>query len=386
MKFLPFSRPHIGLHVSTRFVSLAQVHRRWGKTRLSHFAKRPLPPGLIRLSPLGPNMTNETELADALKQLLPKSLSPQSVALNLADLCARTAVFDLEALPNNHEECQALIKWRFQEQYNISTTNARTIYRAFSVGNSDSLPSRPIRIIAATVQTEIVESYERTCLQAGMIPISLGLAGLSVFDWCRPAMSHYEKNLESPSTPHHLRNVFFYLSDWGFTFFAFDHESPIFLRVKPLAAVGPLCLPESLSPPDMPLPHAEEAQAGEQLEVSPVTLEDDKDRIHSYLTLVANELTATLQYFFETHYSIDPPQTQTSRTQVFLVGSSQPERILPQLATLATERLPQHGKSSSVTVIPLYANPQDKIGLFMNGVETYNDTVLSPLTAIMAHG
>ena len=152
-------------------------------------------------------------------------------------------------------------------------------------------------MLATAVHHDIIEQYEQACLEVGLLPNSVGLAGLDVFDFYRSHIQETQRlnNQRRSDVGHEC--LFLYVANWGFSFMAFHHGHPTFVRVKGL-----------------PIPRLnQETVLNEDDNVRRNTL--DEPHPHnaddaSHLTLdhyssldinnVANELVATLQYYFET--------------------------------------------------------------------------------------
>ncbi len=203
MTFFPITRPQASLHITAQKVSFAQLKVGWRSAHLRQYTEHALPSGMVRLSPLTVNIQDPEAFGKEMQEFLGNHHAQQSVALSLSDLCARTAIFELSTLPKNSQECQALLSWRFKQDFNITTSNTRMMYNIFKIPEAQTLSSQssPVRILASTIQQDIIESYEQVCLQAGFIPVTINLATLTVFDWCRKAIDHFQKTQKPDDLP-----------------------------------------------------------------------------------------------------------------------------------------------------------------------------------------
>lgn len=234
MTVFPFRRPHLGLSIGAGMLGLAEVRRDWrqgrGRLKLHRSGDRALPPGLIRPSATEPNMKDVTALTDELCALLGgrrQASRALSVALTLPDLCARVALLDFESLPQKPAERETLLRWRFQRDLNLAGTDVRVAYRVFQEAaepraHPDRREPGSFWVLACAIRQDIVGQYEQACEEAGLLPISVGLAGLRLFDLCRPALAAGEEFF------------FVHVADSGFSFLGVRHGSPVFLRIKPL--------------------------------------------------------------------------------------------------------------------------------------------------------
>ena len=123
-------------------------------------------------------------------RLLVKGLkAPQPIALSLPDLCARMAALEFTSFPKKPVEREAILSWRFQQDFNISTTSSRLAYSVYEPKNSKkSHPNENgnvIRVFATAIQHAIIEQYEELALQAGLLPLTVGISSLDVFDLYR---------------------------------------------------------------------------------------------------------------------------------------------------------------------------------------------------------
>ncbi len=220
MTLFPFRRPSIGLNIGARSLSLIEIRRDWGRGRqgagLRRCSERDLPDGLVRLSASAPNVSDVAALAREIRALW-GGRRPVSVALTLPDLCTRIALFDFEALPSKTAERETLLRWRFQKDFTMPAANLRLSYQVFR--------TTPPRVLAVGVRNNIVGQYEQACEEAGLLPVSVGLPSLRLFDLCRPAMQ--------AALAAGVNELFFlHVAEGSFSFFALRDRCPIFLRTK----------------------------------------------------------------------------------------------------------------------------------------------------------
>ncbi len=377
MTLLPMSKVSFGLSISRDSLCLVEVRRNWGGISCRQVNEHPLPSGLIRLSSARPNVENGKEFTECLSKLVKGIRTPEPIALCLPDLCARTGVFGFSSFPTKKSEQDALVSWRFQQDMNISTAQTRFAYQSYftNLGKpiiaDDSLQS--VYVLGSTVQHTILEQYEQACLDCGLLPISVGLAGLDVIDFYQThGKSTSAKRQLSPDDQSEFFS--FYLSSWGFSFMAFRGGCPVFVRVKSL----PLTRFRSN---DSVQEHDEQSQSfsvsDSQQELAKETSSTEE---HTYSSLetssVANELVATLQYYFETIQGVR--NDHLSIPLYFAEGICNGSHLLPTVETL--ENMLKSGMSYAPPIkIVKYS---DLVTIKMNRLISSPQTQVSALPAL----
>jgi len=362
MIFFPFTRPQAGVYVTADRLCVAHVHRRLGHQSYGGYVEQPLPSGTIRLSPVEENILEKEEVSKLLQDAMGRSKKPQSVALCLPDLCARTTILEMATLPKKRKERHALVQWRLQQELKLSKEKTRISYQILpspGLGLTGLLGTdQPIHLLATAIKEHIIEAYETVCLNAGLVPISIHLASLAIFNMCRSVMDSTLKAPQMlPSLPQ--TQFFVYLSDWGISLIALRNQIPNFLRVKPLRQLSQWTNTEQAGHQGT---HAGDqgetkSRSRENLESHSIQpLEETNHLIHS-AKMITNELLGTLQYYFETHEN-----TLSSETvhPLFLIGSQDPERILRHIAEFIQEEFPVDANQGKprIQVIPVFpGNP-----------------------------
>jgi hypothetical protein len=319
MRFFPISSPTFALSISEEALCLVEIKKQWRKTLLHHVKRVPLPQGVIKLSSAKPNIENPEEFLIQLKILVEPLNRPVSIVLSLPDLCARTSVFDFSTFPTKKQEQTALVNWRFQQDLKLDTSHSRLafgVYVPTSVTDSPSSgKTENVRVLGTAIRNEIVEQFERMCLEAQLIPISVGISGLDIFDLYRPDIQDIleAENLSTASFPSGA--IFLFISHWGFMFLAVQESSPHFIRTKAIAVKpesnsspgdSPISEPDGTTSANGPKDHS----SGEAL--PPQTIDEDTSSIlyPSYTAMkVGKEILATLQYYLETFSIHDTPSS-----------------------------------------------------------------------------
>ena len=229
MPLLPIHPPRLGLSISAQHIALAELIPGWRPMRrritLRRVRERLLPSGLLSPSDTGQNITDVKAVAAELRALVERpGVTP--VTLSLPDHCAQIALFDFETLPRRVPECEALLRWRFHEEWNLPRGETRIAFQVFRCPDgfapSRERPGPAVRILAVSIRRDILRQYERACEEAGLLPAAIGLSTCQLFDLCRRVMR--------PS------NEVFFVNQTtdGFSFLAVRQGCPAYLRIKRL--------------------------------------------------------------------------------------------------------------------------------------------------------
>ncbi|HBP87290.1 MAG TPA: hypothetical protein PKK23_11455 [Nitrospirales bacterium] len=325
MHFFPIKSPTVALSFSEEALCLVEIKKHWRKSSLRHIAKLPLSPGVLKLSSAKPNITNTDEFLTQLKALVKPYRHPLSIVLSLPDICARTSIFEFASLPTKKPEQTALVKWRFQQDLKLDTSQSRLtfgIYMPTSVKDFPALDNpEHVRVLGSAIRNEIVEQYENLCLEAALIPTSVGMSGLDIFDLYRPNIqdmltAEYPSQASAPPVV-----MFLFMSHWGFSFLACQEGSPRFIRTKALAIKKTESHPQNLSPGSESDEFKETTEQREQVIDEPRfsttrATDFEKNPYPSYTVMkVEKEILATLQYYFE---MLALPATGPSPVHLFM--------------------------------------------------------------------
>jgi hypothetical protein len=298
MRLFPITTPTLALSVSEQALCLVEIKKQWRTSQLQNLTRVPLPQGVLKLSSAKLNIERPEEFLTHFKSLVEPYSRPLSIVLSLPDLCARTSVFDFSTFPTKKHEQTALVKWRFQQDLKLDTSQSRLAYGAYMPASVRDFPSpdqaETVRVLGSAIRHEIVEQYEKMCLDAHLLPTAVGLSGLDVFDFYRSQIQerlqadvHASESLSSGA-------MFLFISHWGFTFLSFQDGTPCFIRTKAISIKEVAEIDEKLEAPD-----TGRLTAGNRETTDPVD-PLSKDPYPSYTTMkVGKEILATLQYYLE---------------------------------------------------------------------------------------
>jgi hypothetical protein len=350
MNLFPINQPTMALSISEEALHLVEVKKSWRRTTLEEVKRVSLPSGVIRLSSAKPNIENMETFVEQLGILAKPLKKPTSLALSLPDLCARTSIFDFSTFPTKKSEQTALLNWRFRQDLKLDTAQSRLSYAVYvptSIANGSKQDNpEKVQVLGTAIRNEIVEQYERACLDLNLMPVSVSISGLDVFDlYHRSIQDILEiEDRRSPNT--YSGAMFLFISHWGFTFFAFHDGCPNFVRTKSI-----MIRSDSTHGQWEAAPRESDSQKnnGEDGQHS-VAAQDLTNRDRSTLpyssytaTKVEKEILATLQYYLET-FSQDG--SAPSLANLFVVSDLEHgHSLLP-----SSEHLQQTAKVSGLSI------------------------------------
>ena len=369
MILFPVTRPCLGLSVTPNSAYLVEIQRTWWGPSFRRLAQQFLPPDLIHLSPSKPNISSIKDLVENFQSLLKKIKRPQPIALCLPDLCARTTVFEFSSFPKKKTEREAILSWRFQQDLNLSTQKARIAHRLYQPAtprkNSLNAEKSSLRVLATAMQQDIIEQYEQACFDVGLLPVSVGLAGLDVFDMYRQSL---QKALGAASNRSHIiggESLFLFLAEWGFSFIALREGCPVFLRIKSLRLprIDSRKADRAISDEDHSMPGQPKNENTTGAPIDPGSSQEESEHMTGgYASLasmtIAKELVATIQYYFE---SIGPQiGTSKSLPLFFAEGVDQGKSLLPTGQQVEDMLTASMSHPPAVAIIPVSDNKVDQ--------------------------
>jgi len=353
MTLFPVTRPRLGLAISEQALCLVEIQRGWRGRSFHRATSRRLSSGLIHISPNKPNISDKEAFANILQSIRKGRKHPQPIALSLPDLCARTAVLEFSSLPKTQTEREVLVKWRFQQDFHIPTSNARVAFQVYGPSKGKIAASngaQPVfSVLATLIQQDILAPYERLCLQVGLLPVSVGLTALNIFELYRSQIHRLAQTAANRSHAPVQELVFLFLTHWGFSFLAFREGRPVFIRVKALHLAPPPSVSDA--PEASPLERADNTHDARiegshnpsqepldtEKEIIPDVLQEEPSPL--MILRVGNEIMATIHYYLE---SIQPIDRDRQELTLFVIE----DLDHPQSLLLSQERLESLVKTS----------------------------------------
>ncbi len=369
MKFAPLQQPTVALSISEDALFVIEVKQSWRTTTLKEVKKVSLPPGTIRLSSAKPNIENMEMFKQQLGIATESFKKPVSLALSLPDLCARTSVFEFSTFPGKKSEQMALLHWRFQEDLKLDTAQSRLDYEVYvptSLADASKKSGNPekVRVLGTAIRNEIVEQYERACLDLKLMPISVSISGLDIFDLYQPTIKEILEVEDRRTTSKSPEAMFLFISHWGFTFFAFNEGCPSFVRTKAITIRPNSSLGQGDASPSGSTNQENVGKKGQKELPTLINAEGPRNEdssTHPYpfytATKVEKEILATLQYYLET-FSQDG--SSPSLANLFVVSDLEHgHRLLP-----APEYLQQTAKVSGLSISDIQVTPLSTVSQF----------------------
>lgn len=237
------ARPQRCLKIGAEELVWVHARSRWGRRRPHRCSVRPLAPGQIRLSPMEPNLIDESAVETAVRELIapPRfmrvlrgdrfSRVPRPITLLLPDLCVRTVVFRLDRIPAKRSERDALIRWRFGQDH-LFPLNGATVCHQLLPSLDPRSKGQGATVLAVAIQDAVRRQYEGLCQAVGLVPIDVTTPS---FQLCNVWLASQDQ-----ATPARPVADFLWLSllDRTFTLCAFHRGQPVFTRSKLLGPTG----------------------------------------------------------------------------------------------------------------------------------------------------
>ncbi len=358
MNLFPINnQPTLALSISEEALCLVEVKKSWRNASLQQVKHVSLPEGVIQLSSAKTNILNMDMFIEQLRVVSESCKKPISIALSLPDLCARTSVFDFSKFPTKTAEQVALLNWRYKQDLKLDTAQSRLAYQVYfptSLANSSTQDNADtVRVLGTVIRNEIVEQFESACLDANLIPGSVSVSGLDIYDFYQQNIREILKVANQPNIAPTSGAMFLFMSHWGFTFFAFDEGCPTFVRTKAIT-IRPTVSHEQTNGSSHGRDNREENHKNKDesnAQVLAISEEHAYERVitpypTNTMTKVEKEVLATLQYYLET-YSQDG--AKPSPTNLFFVTDLEHGHML--LPT--SDRIQQTAQVSGLSTAPI---------------------------------
>jgi Tfp pilus assembly PilM family ATPase len=192
------SRPGRCLKIGAEMVAWAETERNWRGGRRDRCVVSPIPDGAVRPSPADQNVSDLAGLQSRIRALTGPSQQlrqagrllagdiPRPIVLLVPDAAVRAVVLQLDELPSQREERDALIRWRLGQEQLFPLGGAKIVSQVFSSSTEDR--SRH-SVLAVAVQEAVLQQYESLCESAGLIPLEVGMTSLQLFELWRKTSS-----------------------------------------------------------------------------------------------------------------------------------------------------------------------------------------------------
>ena len=233
------SRPQYCLKIGAHDLAWAEVHRNWRGRPHYKCVVSTIPEGVMRLSPLEPNIALPHELESHIRAITASTTArtaarpssagvPRAATIILPDLAVRLAVLRLQELPWSSEERDALVRWRLGQEQLLSLNGAKVFSQVLS--EPGEAGDGPCTVLAVVVQEAVLAQYEGVCEAAGLIPQEVDVSSLRLYNlWAAGILTAGGLTADV---------LWVNATDGGVTAFIFHHGTLVFLRSKLQAGTG----------------------------------------------------------------------------------------------------------------------------------------------------
>src|ERR1043165_8822360 len=163
-----------------------------------------------------PHIDNEAAIAEVLRRLKLETGRGDKAPLLLPDSWFRINILELQALPENPNEAQEILRWSLKRTMPIDAAGLRLAYEVISRGAQVKV------LVGSAVEKPLVD-LERLFGAAGIALVLIEPLGLSLWN----AITFREPNTTRD-------RVFFYVRERDFTTAVFRGPQPLFIRSRNL--------------------------------------------------------------------------------------------------------------------------------------------------------
>ena len=234
---LTTSRPRHCLKIGAQALVWGEAVRTWRGRYRYRCVLSPTPTGAIKLSPMDLNLTDMSAVESRLRLLAGPSRDlqfagrvwlsdvPRPIVLLLPDLSVRATVLQLEQLPAQVEEQEALIRWRLGQEQLLSLAGAKIVWQGIPSQGAGDERSHVILVVA--IQEAILKQYESLCESVGLLPQEVGVTSFRLFNlWLKAAGGRKRLGCDL---------LWVSVSDGGLTCFIMQEGQLAFVRTKLLS-------------------------------------------------------------------------------------------------------------------------------------------------------
>jgi len=163
-----------------------------------------------------PQIANEATVAEVLRRLKLETGRWDKASLLLPDSWFRINILELQALPENPNEAQEILRWSLKRTMPIDAASLRLAYDVISRGAQ-------VKVLVVSAVEKTLVDLERLFGAAGIDLIVIEPIGLNIWN----AITFRE-----PATTRD--RIFFYIREHDFTTAAFRGAQPLFIRSRNL--------------------------------------------------------------------------------------------------------------------------------------------------------
>ena len=200
--------------------SAALIHARVVKSKGSFSIQQAksyrIPEGTIEPGVVTPQIVNEGALAEVLRRLKLETGRWDKASLLLPDSWFRINILEMQALPDNPNEAQEILRWQLKRTMPIDAAALRLAHEVISRGAQ-------VKVLVVSAVEKTLVDLERLFGAAGIDLVLIEPLGLNIWN----AITFRE-----PATTRD--RIFFYIREHDFTTAAFRGAQPLFIRSRNL--------------------------------------------------------------------------------------------------------------------------------------------------------
>lgn len=172
--------------------------------------------GTIVADVVTPRVENEAALADVLRRLKLETGRWDKASLLLPDSWFRINILEMQALPENPNEAQEILRWTLKRTMPIDAAGLRVAYEVISRGAQ-------VKVLVVSAVEKTLVDLERLFGAAGIDLVLIEPLGLNIWNAI---------TVREPATTRD--RVFFYVRERDFTTAVFRGAQPLFIRSRNL--------------------------------------------------------------------------------------------------------------------------------------------------------
>jgi type IV pilus assembly protein PilM len=145
---------------------------------LSSHSSQPLPAGAVEPGLNAVNVHDAAALTQAVRAALDAvTPRPRRVALVLQDAVAKLSLLRFDKIPSKAQDLEQLIRWQMRKTAPFKVEDAQVAWVP-----GIPLPGGGREFLVTVARRDIIESYERACVEAGAYPGIVDLASINLIN------------------------------------------------------------------------------------------------------------------------------------------------------------------------------------------------------------
>ena len=194
----------------------ARIVKSKGNLHIQQAKSYRIPAETFESAVVTPAVANEAALAEVLRRLKMETGRWDKASLLLPDAWFRINILELQALPDNPNEAQEILRWSLKRTMPIDAASLRIAWEVISRGAQ-------VKVLVISAVEKTLVDLEKLFAGAGIDLVLIEPVGLNIWN----AITFRE-----PATTRD--RVFFYIRENDFTTAAFRGAQPLFIRSRNL--------------------------------------------------------------------------------------------------------------------------------------------------------